>query len=107
MKRYRVVLSPRAFRHLADIELSIEEQAGVAVARKYRQAIVDHCFGLERFANRGRSRDDLRAGMRTILFRRRATIAYVVEGDEVQVTAIASRGRDIETALSDQGQAQH
>ena len=101
MKRYRVVLSPRAFRQLGDIEEWIEEEAGVAVARRYRQAIVDHCLGLKAFPNRGRSRDDLRAGLRTIVFRGRVTVAYVVTGDEVQVTAIVGRGRDIETALDD------
>jgi hypothetical protein len=37
--------------------------------------------------------------MRTVVFRRRVTIGYVVEGDEVQVTDILGRGRDIETAL--------
>lgn len=101
MKRYSVVLSPRAFRQLADIEQWIEEEAGVAIARRYRQAIVDHCLGLKRFPNRGRSRDDIRQGLRTIVFRGRMTVAYVVVGDEVQVTAIVGRGRDIEAALND------
>lgn len=101
MKRYKVVLSPRAFRQLGDIEQWIEGEAGVAVARRYRQAIVHHCLALKAFPNRGGSRDDLRAGLRTIVFRGRVTVAYVVADEEVQVTAIVGRGRDIETALDD------
>jgi toxin ParE1/3/4 len=101
VKRYRVVLSTRAFRHLAEIEQWIEKEAGVAIARRYRQAIVDHCFRLERFPNQGRSRADLRPGLRTLVFRGRVTVGYVVEGDEVQITAIAGRGRDMEAALDD------
>lgn len=101
MKRYRVVLSPRAFRQLGDIEQWIEQEAGIAFARQYRQAIVEHCLGLKEFANRGRSRDDLRLGLRTIVFRGRVTVAYIVADDEVQVTAIVGRGRDIEAALED------
>lgn len=101
MKRYRVVLSPRAFRQLAGIEQWIEEAAGVAVARRYRAAIVEHCLGLKQFPSRGTSRDDLRNGLRTAVFRGRVTVAYVVEGEEVQIMAIVGRGRDIETALKE------
>jgi plasmid stabilization system protein ParE len=71
VKRYRVVLSPRAFRQLGDIEQWIEEQAGVAVARRYRLAIVEHCQGLKQFPSRGRPQDDLRPGLRTVAFRGR------------------------------------
>jgi toxin ParE1/3/4 len=101
VKLYRVVLSLRAYRQLGDIEQWIEEEAGVSVARRYRQAIVDHCLALKEFPNRGSSRDDLRAGLRTIAFRGRVTVAYVVADDEVQVTAIVGRGREIEAALDD------
>jgi plasmid stabilization system protein ParE len=101
VKRYRVVLSPRAFRQLGDLEHWIEEAAGVEVARRYRQAIVDHCLRLAQFPNRGSFRHDLRADMRTIVYRGRVTVAYVVAGDEVQITAVVGRGRDIAAALDD------
>lgn len=101
MKRFRVILSPRAYRQLGGIEQWIEGDAGPAVARRYREAIVAHCFQLETFADRGRSRDDLRAGLQTIIHRRRVTIAYEVAGDMVVIVAIVERGRDIRAALND------
>lgn len=101
MKRYKVVLRPRALRQLAEIERWIETEASADVAHRYGDAIVAYCRKLDTFPDRGRPRDDLRAGMRTVVYRGAVTIGYVVEGEEVHVVGIASRGRDIDVALKD------
>jgi toxin ParE1/3/4 len=69
------------------------------IARSYRVAIVARCHQLESFPDRGRSRDDLRQGLQTIVHRRRVTMAYEVEGERVVIVAIIGQGRDIAAAL--------
>lgn len=101
MKRYKVDLSPRAFRQLAGIEQWIEQEGGSTIARRYRKAIVNHCRLLTRFPSRGRPRDDLRPGLRTLVFRGSVTIVYTIDADEVQIVAIIGRGRGVEHALQD------
>ena len=101
MKRYRVILSPRAFRQLGEMERWIEEEADPATARRYRKAIVAHCFQLQTFPDRGRSRDDLRPGLQTLVHKRRVTIAYATEGETVVIVALVGRGREIAPALDD------
>jgi len=98
---YSVILSPRAFRQLGAIEAWIEQESGPAVARNYRQEIVTHCYQLESFPERGTPRSDLSPGLRTIVHRRRVTIAYEVEHARVVIVAIVGRGRDIGAAISE------
>jgi toxin ParE1/3/4 len=74
VKRYRVILSPRVLRQLSAIEQWIEDEASATIARRYRQAIIAHCRKLERLPNRGSPRDDLRAALRTTVFRQRVTV---------------------------------
>lgn len=100
MKTYRVILSPRALRQLAALEAYIEQEAGPVIARNYRQEIVAHCRELDYFPSRGSLRDDLRPGLRTMVHRRRVTIAFEVEDDVVVIVAIVGRGRDVRSALS-------
>lgn len=47
-------------------------------------------------------RDDLRPGLRTISWRRRVTIALVVEEAVVVIVGIFYGGRDFESLLSDE-----
>lgn len=101
MKRYKVNLSRETYKQLDSLEQWIEQEAGGAIARRYRQAIVAHCRTLADYPYRGRRRDDVKAGMRSIVFRGSVTIGYVVVGDMVQIVAIAGRGRDIQRAMQD------
>jgi toxin ParE1/3/4 len=48
---------------------------------------------------RGRKRDDLLPGLRTIGFERRVTVAFVVSADAVLIEGIFYGGRDFEAAL--------
>jgi toxin ParE1/3/4 len=54
---------------------------------------------LRAFPNRGAPRDDILIGLRTIGFRRRVTIAYVVEPTAVLVVGVFYGGQDFEAIL--------
>jgi toxin ParE1/3/4 len=54
---------------------------------------------LSEFPKRGTPRDDLRPGLRTIAWRRRVTIAFVVEDADVVVIGLFYGGRDFESLL--------
>lgn len=101
MKRYTVILSPRALRDLEGIAQWIGREASAAVGRRYVKCIAAQCRKLARFPERGRPRDELRPGLRTIVFRASVTFGYIVRGDEVQVIGIVARGRDVEQVFGD------
>ncbi len=52
---------------------------------RYTEAIVAHCEELAAFPRRGRARDDIRPGLRTIGFRRRVVIAFAVLDQTVAI----------------------
>jgi toxin ParE1/3/4 len=62
-------------------------------------AIVTFCEDLAPFPLRGTARDDIRPGLRTIGFRRRAVVAFVVGDDAVVVLGVFYGGRDYEPVL--------
>ena len=57
--------------------------------------------GLAEFPRRGSPRDDVREGMRTIPFRRRATITYSVVGEDVIVDGVFYGGQDFSALLDE------
>lgn len=103
MKRYRVSLRPDAFADLQSIEAYIAREGSPDVAKRFVQAIVEHCFALDRFPHRGTRRDDLRPGARTIAFRRSVTILYAVDEREVAVLGVFYGGRDLEALMAERG----
>lgn len=96
----RVVLRASALDDLRSIFEWLERETGADFARDYVRRIRDSCQELQDFPNRGRLRADLAPGLRTILFERRAIIAYTVNAREVQIVRILHRGRDIDNALA-------
>ncbi len=96
---FTTVFSPEAETHLADLRRYITDKASLKIAQGFTDAIVDHCLGLNVFPNRGVPRDDLRPGLRTVSFRGRVIIAYVVDTDVITVLAILYAGQDIEAIL--------
>lgn len=54
------------------------------------------------FPNRSTQRDDVRMGLRTMNYRKRITVAFVVAGDGV-VILVYSCGQDYEAALREDG----
>ena len=91
--------SPEAEDQLASLYGFLAEAATPQIARDYIDAIVTHCEMLRDYPLRGRTRDDLRPGLRTLPFRRRVLIAYEVDDLGVLVLAILYGGRDIERLL--------
>ncbi|HYW17631.1 MAG TPA: type II toxin-antitoxin system RelE/ParE family toxin [Allosphingosinicella sp.] len=95
MKRYKVIFLPHAERRLAAIEAYIAERASQAIAERFVAVLVDRALKLDSFPSRGTPRNDLMQGLRTIVHRRTVTIAYVVDGDEIEVTDFLYRGEDV------------
>jgi toxin ParE1/3/4 len=102
----RVVLRPSADADLEAIYWFLIETTGsdhgaIAIVRRLRQ----HCERLNELPTRGRPRDDIREGLRTLAFERRAVIAYFVESGAVIVTRIFYRGQDFEALLGLESEA--
>lgn len=64
--------------------------------------LVTYCEGLVDFPFTGIARDDLRPGLRTIGFRRRATIAFAVTDTAVEIHGVYYGGRDLEALILDE-----
>ena len=83
---------------LNEIYNYVEERAGAAVATNFVNKLQDFCFRLEHTPERGTKRDDLRLGLRTIGYRRRATILFEVDHERhrVVIAGICYGGRNFE-----------
>lgn len=69
-------------------------------AARYPDAIISYCERLAGFPYRGTARDDIRPRLRTIGYKRRVVIAFVVLGDGIAIVGIFYGRRDYETILS-------
>jgi plasmid stabilization system protein ParE len=96
---YRIVFTPEARDQLDHLHSYIASAADAEIALRFADGILDHIARLSEFPERGTPRDDLRPGMRTLAWRRRVTIAFVVEESDVVVIGIFYGGRDFETLL--------
>jgi toxin ParE1/3/4 len=96
-----VSFSPEAEKQLLALYTYIADAKSADVAHGYVSAIVEFCQSIGEFPHRGTARDELRLGLRTIGFRRRVTIAFVVNKDErVTVVGLFYGGRDYESLLA-------
>ena len=99
---WRVVYSPRARQQVTDLYLWIAEQDGYPDrAEGFVSAIFDYCDELADFPFIGVARDDLRPGLRTLGFRRRAVIAFAVTDETVDILGVYYGGQDYETLITD------
>lgn len=90
-----------SFRPLAETDLFalydyIAAEAGHAVAGDFVGRIEAACLAMASFPQRGARRDDLRPGIRTMGFERRATIVFQAKAREVVIVRILYGGRDYE-----------
>ena len=99
--KYQVIFSPEAEAHLLSIYDYVASEASPETARRFTDAITDYCAGLTSFPERGHKRDDLRAGLRIIGFRRRVAIAFTIGNSQVDVIGIFYGGQDYEAVLTD------
>lgn len=95
----KVVFRRRAEDRLTELGLYIAEEAGAEIAYGYLSRIYLACAALADFPERGRRRDDILPGLRTIGFERRVTIAFRVLKTRVEIVTIAYAGRDFEGEL--------
>ncbi|HEY8065500.1 MAG TPA: type II toxin-antitoxin system RelE/ParE family toxin [Methylosinus sp.] len=95
-----VVFTPAAEREVDDLHAWISQRAGERIADAFVERIVSYCLGFSTFPERGRKRDDLLPGLRTIGFERRVTIAFVIDGDLVSIEGVFYGGRDFERKTS-------
>lgn len=96
---FRVIYSREAQSHLIAIDRYIAREASPRIAHRFVDGLVARCDSLAEFPFRGSPRDDIRPGMRTMVFRRRATIIYSIENETVIIIGVLYAGRDI-TSLS-------
>lgn len=93
--------APEALDQLQALEDYIAEASSASRATDYVNAILDHCERLRTFPVRGTVRDDLRAGLRTIGFRRRVTILFEISDGTVTIIGIYYGGRQVEPRSRD------
>ena len=105
MRKYEVSFRPRAEADLFALYHRIAAEAGYEVAGRYIDRIEVACMALESFPKRGRRRDDIRPGLRTVGFERRATIVFQELEAEVVIIRIFHGGQDYERLLSGSGDA--
>jgi toxin ParE1/3/4 len=97
----KVVFRPEAEADLIGLYEYIAERSGHQIAGGYIDRIEEACMALATFPKRGRRRDDILPGLRTIGFERRITIAFRVLKSEVEIVTIAYAGRNFEEDLKE------
>lgn len=95
-----VVFTPEAEKQLIELYRYVATAGSSEVAARYTDAIVAFCEELATFPQRGRARDDIRPGLRTIGFRRRVVVAFAVRSQAVLIVGVFYGGRDYEAVLS-------
>lgn len=96
-----MVFAESARADLDDIFTWIADHAGVEIALAYTARIERFCQKMTPFPQRGTARDDLRPGLRTVGFERRATIAFTVKGEDVIILRILYAGRSLDLAFNE------
>jgi toxin ParE1/3/4 len=97
--KFKVTFRPLAEADLFELYRYIAERDGPAIAGRYIDRIEAACMALENFPARGTRRYDIRPGLRTVGFERRATITFKIVGREVVIIRIFYGGRDFERIL--------
>jgi toxin ParE1/3/4 len=69
--------------------------AGERTARRFVDDLMDHCQSFATFPERGLRRDDLARGLRIVGYRRRASIAFLVQDQTITIMRVFYGGRDI------------
>jgi len=101
----RIHFTPEARQQLHELDEWISEKASTDVARRFVAAILDHIDGIVVFPLAGRSRDDIRPGMRTTTYNKRTVIAYEIDVSSgetvVNVLGVFHGGQQWEAVLGD------
>lgn len=100
MRRFDLVFLPEARDDLDSLYAWIADQSGERVADHFIGRLRSFCFNLTLAPERGRRRDELLPGLRLLGYRRRATIAFTIQGDAVVILRIAYRGRNVDALFA-------
>ena len=92
--KYHVRLSEPAYEDLAGIWAWIASEADLDTADAYSARLRGFLAGLSDFPRRGTPRDDLRPGIRSLVFERTILLFYGVDGSEVTILRIVHGARD-------------
>ena len=76
---YSVVFDAAARRDLENIFDYIGSRAGSTIAERFTTRLYQYCASLSHTPERGTRRNELRPGLRTIGYKRRATIVFRVD----------------------------
>ena len=94
MRRWIILWGAPASNDLRRLHRWIAERADPDTAADFVAGIIDSADQLASFPARGAPRPDLGIDVRTIVWRRRVTIAYRITGQHVQIIAIRYAGQD-------------
>lgn len=103
MNTYTVVIAPEAREHLLDLYRYIAKAASPRIAADYTSRILAYCESLSTAPYRGQDRGDIRLGLRIANYRKRAVIAFAVDGNRVAILGIFYGGRNYQAILRDPG----
>ncbi|WP_161992585.1 type II toxin-antitoxin system RelE/ParE family toxin [Aureimonas leprariae] len=90
-----MIFTERATLDIERIYEGLAIRFGKRRAGEAAEELYSHCLGFDLFPERGRMRHDAEPGLRTVGYRRMATIAFRVEPSQVTIVRIFAAGRDI------------
>lgn len=99
---HRVRLTETAFRDLQSISDYLADVAGEDVAATHDAQLKAACSSLTDFPRRGRLRDEIYPGLRSISFARFVTIFYAVGTDDVKIIRVIHSRRDTSAAFEEE-----
>lgn len=98
---HKVILTETALHDLQSISDYLAEVAGEDVAATHDAQLRVACSSLMDFPHRGRPRNEISPGLRSIPFARLVTIFYIAYGDEVEIVRVIHARRDLAAAFED------
>jgi toxin ParE1/3/4 len=96
---HTIIYSPEAAEQLTNLYRYIAAHASANIAKRYTDALVDHCETLAVFPNRAVLREDIRSGLRLTHYKKRTMIAFSVFEKEVHILGFFYGGQDYESLL--------
>lgn len=98
---YAVSFAPHAHGQLVSLYDYIADKSSAHVAGRFVDSIVLFCENLKNYPRRGTRRDDLYPGLRTVGFKRRVTIAFLIDDKSHTVTILGVYygGQDFEARM--------
>lgn len=98
---FSVAFTPEAEEQIVSLYRYIAAAGSPESAARYTDSIVAFCEELTAFPHRGRPRDDIRRGLRTIGFRRRVVVAFALNGPVVLIVGVFYGGQDYAALLTE------